>query len=99
MSEAIAPSTPDVPERAPRRIRLQEYTLVGVVILLVAAGAITKPSAFLTSSNLFTVLTQASVVGVLAVGMTFVIATQGIDLSVGSLVAACGIAGGLLADD
>lgn len=87
-------------ERAVRqRIRIQEYALVGVVGALIVAGAITKPSAFLSSSNFFTVLTQASVVGVLAVGMTFVIASQGIDLSVGSLVAAAGIAGGLAAGD
>ena len=37
-------------------------------------------------------------VGVVAVGMTFVIATSGIDLSVGSMLAAAGIAGGLLVD-
>jgi ribose transport system permease protein len=80
------------------RIRIQEYTLVGVVALLILAGAVTKPSAFLSSDNFFTVLTQASVVGVLAIGMTFVIASGGIDLSVGSLVAASGIAGGLLSD-
>jgi ribose/xylose/arabinose/galactoside ABC-type transport system permease subunit len=43
-------------------------------------------------------LTQASVVGVLAVGMTFVIATAGIDLSVGSMVAAAGVFGGVLID-
>jgi ribose transport system permease protein len=42
------------------------------------------------------VLRQGSVVGVLAIGMTFVIATAGIDLSVGSMVAATGIAGGWL---
>jgi hypothetical protein len=41
-------------------------------------------------------LTQASVVGVLAIGMTFVIATAGIDLSVGSMVAAAGVFGGIL---
>lgn len=81
-----------------KRIRLQEYALVGVLIILVIVGAATKPSAFLSSGNLFTVLTQASVVGVLAIGMTFVIASGGIDLSVGSLVAAAGIAGGLAAD-
>ena len=44
------------------------------------------------------VLRQASVVGVLAIGMTFVIATGGIDLSVGSMVAAAAVAGGQLAD-
>lgn len=81
-----------------RRVRLQEYALVGVVGVLIVAGAVTKPSAFLSSDNLFTVLKQASVVGVLAIGMTFVIASRGIDLSVGSLVAAAGIAGGLLSE-
>jgi ribose transport system permease protein len=43
-------------------------------------------------------LTQASVVGVLAIGMTFVIATAGIDLSVGSMVAAAGVFGGILVE-
>ncbi|HWL65203.1 MAG TPA: ABC transporter permease [Actinomycetota bacterium] len=85
-------------DRTRRRIYIQEYALVGVLIVLIVAGSIAKPSAFLSSSNLFTVLTQASVVGVLAIGMTFVIASSGIDLSVGSLVAAAGIAGGLLGD-
>jgi ribose transport system permease protein len=47
---------------------------------------------------MFNVLRQGSIVGVLAVGMTFVIATAGIDLSVGSMVAAAGIAGGLVVD-
>jgi ribose transport system permease protein len=98
MSEAVALEKTD-PNVVKRRIRLQEYALVGVVILLIIAGAATKPSAFLSSSNLFTVLTQASVVGVLAIGMTFVIASGGIDLSVGSLVAVAGISGGLMAGD
>jgi len=44
-------------------------------------------------------LTQASVVGVIAIGMTFVIATAGIDLSVGSMVAAAGVFGGILLGD
>ena len=43
-------------------------------------------------------LTQASVVGVIAIGMTFVIATGGIDLSVGSMLAAAGVFGGVLVD-
>lgn len=86
-------------DRFRRRIRLQESALVGIVAVLVIVGAATRPSAFLTSDNFFTVLTQASVVGVLAIGMTFVIASGGIDLSVGSLVAAAGIAGGVLGDD
>src|SRR3954469_3540433 len=74
----------------------QEYALVGVVVLLLVAGGILEGSAFLSKDNIFNVLRQGSVVGVLAIGMTFVIATAGIDLSVGSMVAATGVAGGWL---
>ncbi len=95
MSEAPSVDV-QLKDRQQRRGKLQEYALVGVVIVLIIAGAIAKPDAFLTSSNFFTVMTQASVVGVLAIGMTFVIASSGIDLSVGSMVAAAGIAGGVL---
>jgi ribose transport system permease protein len=79
------------------RIELQEYTLVLVVVLLLIVGAVLEPD-FLTSDNMLNVLRQASVVGVLAIGMTFVIATGGIDLSVGSMVAAAAVAGGQFAD-
>ena len=79
-------------------IRLQEYALVIVVIALFVAGAILKPDTFPTWDNVRNMLTQASVVGVLAIGMTFVIATAGIDLSVGSALAAAGMFGGILVD-
>jgi ribose transport system permease protein len=82
-----------------RRIQLQEAALPVVVFLLLVAGTITDRDAFLTQDNLLTVLTQTSVVGVVAVGMTFVIATGGIDLSVGSMLAAASIAGGLAGDE
>jgi ribose transport system permease protein len=80
------------------RIQLQEYALVAVVGVILIAGAVLEPDSFLTSDNMLNVLRQASVVGVLAIGMTFVIATGGIDLSVGSMVAAAAVAGGQLAD-
>ena len=79
------------------RQQLQEYALVGVVILLLLVGGLLE-DAFLTSDNMLNVLRQASVVGVLAIGMTFVIATGGIDLSVGSMTAAAAVAGGQFAD-
>jgi ribose transport system permease protein len=81
-----------------RGLELQEYALAGVVVLLFVAGAILKPESFPTWDNIRNMLTQASVVGVIAVGMTFVIATAGIDLSVGSMVAAAGMFGGILVD-
>jgi inositol transport system permease protein len=46
---------------------------------------------FLSSVNLFNVMRQVSITGLLAIGMTFVILTAGIDLSIGSLLAFCGL--------
>jgi ribose transport system permease protein len=80
-----------------RRFDVQEYALVGVIVLLLIVGAILE-SSFLTEDNMLNVLRQGSIVGVLAIGMTFVIATGGIDLSVGSMVAAAGVFGGILVD-
>jgi ribose transport system permease protein len=82
-----------------KQLEFQEYALVVVVILLFAAGAILKPDTFPTWDNVRNMLTQASVIGVLAMGMTFVIATAGIDLSVGSMVAAAGMFGGVMLGD
>jgi ribose transport system permease protein len=97
--DAAASEKRSLPLPKPRgRLQLQEYALVGVVALILIVGAILEPDTFLTSDNMLNVLRQASVVGVLAIGMTFVIATGGIDLSVGSMVAAAAVAGDQLAD-
>tara|TARA_B100000676_G_scaffold312895_1_gene389621 strand:- start:204 stop:1541 length:1338 start_codon:yes stop_codon:yes gene_type:complete len=48
-------------------------------------------STFLTVSNLFGILKQISIVAIIAIGMTMVIITAGIDLSVGSLIAFSGV--------
>ena len=52
--------------------------------------AIMEPR-FLSSINLFNVMRQVSIFGLLAIGMTFVILTAGIDLSIGSLLAFAGL--------
>ena len=46
---------------------------------------------FLKKDNLFNVLKQVSVVAIIAIGMTLIIITAGIDLSVGSLIAFSGV--------
>ena len=46
---------------------------------------------FLSASNLINVLRQVSIVGIMAVGMTFVILTGGVDLSVGGVTACVGV--------
>jgi inositol transport system permease protein len=60
------------------------------LIVLMAAFAIGQPR-FLSPFNLLNVMRQVSVYGLLAIGMTFVILTAGIDLSIGSLIAFCGL--------
>jgi ribose transport system permease protein len=94
MSTAASPGRLRSPKLSFQQLKLQEYALVGVILVLVIAGAILESDAFLSSDNLLNVLRQGSIVGVLAIGMTFVIATAGIDLSVGSIVAAAAIVGG-----
>ncbi|MFE7627534.1 ABC transporter permease [Streptomyces sp. NPDC057509] len=69
------------------RVDLHTLSLLGILAVLVAVGGITEPEAFLDTGNLQLVLTQASVIGVVTVGMTFVITSGGIDLSVGAMVA------------
>src|SRR3954470_530474 len=60
--------------------------LVVVLVVLCVIGVVTADT-FLTTSNLLTILTSASIIGVITVGVTFVIIGGGIDLSVGKLMA------------
>ncbi|WP_267242435.1 ABC transporter permease [Streptomyces sp. PR69] len=69
------------------RADARSLSLLGVLAALVVVGGLTRPDQFLAVSNLQLVLTQASVIGVVTVGMTFVITGGGIDLSVGAIVA------------
>ena len=52
-----------------------------------------EPDSFLSSANLLDVLCRSSVNGIIAAGMTYIIITGGIDLSVGSMLAMCGMIG------
>lgn len=60
--------------------------LVLALLLIIAVGAATAPDTFFAVSNMLTVLRQASIVGVVSIGMTLVIIAGGIDLSVGSVL-------------
>lgn len=51
---------------------------------------------FLSTRNISNILTEVSIFGIMAVGMTYVILTAGIDLSVGSILAVCAITGAYL---
>jgi ribose transport system permease protein len=69
--------------------------LLGVIIVLVLGFGAARPL-FLDGQNVLNVLLQASVVGLLALGQTWVLITGGIDLSIGSTVAMCAVVSGLL---
>jgi galactofuranose transport system permease protein len=72
------------------------YGALAALVLLVAFNALFTPN-FATASNFWNILLQAATTVLVAVGMTLVIATGGIDLSVGSVMAmASAAAAGLL---
>src|SRR5438093_13732105 len=64
-------------------------TLSGLLVLGLVLWALTPH--FLTLSNLLNIAEQTTIIAIVAVGMTFVIITAGIDLSVGSVLALSGI--------
>jgi ribose/xylose/arabinose/galactoside ABC-type transport system permease subunit len=73
---------------------LHNAPLTGLVVLVVISTAI-SPN-FLTEQNIFNVFRQWAMVGLIAVGLTFVIMSGGIDLSGGSILALATIVGALL---
>jgi len=67
----------------------REYGIILVFIAVCAIIAGIKP-VFLSMTNIFNVIRQVSMIGIMAVGMTFVILSADIDLSVASVAAFCG---------
>ena len=70
---------------------------LGVLVLLAIVMSILSPY-FLSLSNFFNILVATSVIGVLALGATYVISSAGLDLSLGSVMGFAGIVGALTMD-
>ncbi|MGY0019807.1 ABC transporter permease [Streptomyces sp. cg35] len=94
MTQPATPTRPAEPKRAAAtksvkavRVDIRTLSLLGVLAALIVIGGITQPDSFLDTDNVQLILTQASVIGVVTVGVTFVIISGGIDLSVGAIVA------------
>lgn len=68
---------------------LKKTGILWVMIALIIVMSLISPT-FLTSTNLINVVKQASITTIIGVGMTFVLVTGGIDLSVGSIMAFSG---------
>ncbi|HEX5791252.1 MAG TPA: ABC transporter permease [Luteolibacter sp.] len=84
--------------RARLAMLLRTWGLLLALILIAVAMSIAHP-AFLTVPNLINVARQVSINGILAIGVTLVLLTGGVDLSLGSVVALAGVVAALFAQD
>jgi ribose transport system permease protein len=77
--------------------RLRASGLIWVLVIMCVVAALIS-EAFLNPFNIVNVLRQIALFGIVSVGMTFVILTAGIDLSVGSIVAVVAVTAAMLLD-
>jgi inositol transport system permease protein len=75
---------------------LRRYGTTLFLVLLIVFFT-SQNQRFISLRNLTNILTEGSIYGIIAVGMTFVILTAGVDLAVGSLLAFAGMAGATIA--
>nr|WP_300150506.1 ABC transporter permease [Propionicimonas sp.] len=76
---------------------LHDFGILAVLLLLVVFFMAISPDGFAQPANLVNVVKQASINGIIAVGMTLVIITGGIDLSPGAVVAFSGVVAAITA--
>jgi ribose transport system permease protein len=69
---------------------LDKFSTPLVTVLIIVIATIAKGTDFLSVQNFMNILRNNSVIGIIALGMTFVIISGGIDLSVGSVLVAAG---------
>lgn len=79
-----------------RKRFMEKYAILIAFLLLCMVISVLRPT-FLTPSNLIIVLNQTSINGILAVGVTFVLITAGIDISIGSIVGLSGVVSAMVA--
>lgn len=80
-----------------RFAKLRASGLIWVLLVMCAVAALVS-DAFLNPFNLINVLRQIALFGIVSIGMTFVILTAGIDLSIGSIVAVVAVSSALMLD-
>jgi ribose transport system permease protein len=86
-----APSEEQPTGRLARLARLQALQIIIVLAVIVIIFSALKPSSFLTVFNIRGIVQDTAILAVLGVGMTFVIITGGIDLSIGSVLVFSGV--------
>lgn len=70
---------------------IADYSAIFAFLILFIVAVLLKGSIFLSVSNIMNILMNNSIIGIIALGMTLVIITAGIDLAVGSQMAATGL--------
>jgi ribose transport system permease protein len=91
--DATAPPGPRGDSVATRIIRMQAFQILLVLLVIIAVFATLAPHNFANLSNARQIVQNASILAILGVGMTFVIITAGIDLSIGSVMVFSGVVG------
>ncbi len=81
---------------AQRLFSSQPFWVTVALILMCAAMSVYQPEAFASSDNFYNITRNFAFIGLMAVGMTAVILTGGIDLSVGSIMGVVGVVCGLV---
>ena len=81
-------------ETLKRSMQNLEIRMLGLALMLAFVLSLVSPF-FLTRNNIFNIMDQSVMIGIVSVGMTFVILVRGIDLSVGSVAGLAGIILGL----
>lgn len=84
------PEPAAVTPKSQRRSIIMRFNLLFIFIALFVVASVSAPQ-FLTAQNMANLLQQSSLTGIVAIGMTVVILTSGIDLSVGSVAALSGM--------
>lgn len=75
---------------------LRKHLAQVLMVLFIIFFTIQRPDVFLTSNNLMNIAKQVATMGIVALGMSFVMLTGGLDFSVGSMTAMSGIIAALL---
>src|ERR1700748_2187258 len=81
---------------AQRLVSSQAFWITVALAVMCAVMAVLQPAAFASTENFYNITRNFAFIGIMALGMTTVIVTGGIDLSVGSVMGLAAIAAGLV---
>nr|WP_321512810.1 ribose ABC transporter permease [uncultured Pseudodesulfovibrio sp.] len=94
MSAAKASSNGETQSVSIKERLIRQKTIIALIVMIIVVSFL-NPN-FFTTGNILNILRQTAINAIMAVGMTLVILTAGIDLSVGSVLALCGAIGASL---